>query len=829
MKQSFISTALCAIAALALASCQFELAPVTLKPEVNDDLQELHFIVKGKHTKTYITNDGAGTYTTYWKNGDELGAFLSGTTISGSTTAVDMTLTNTADDGDTGEFEGTTVASGSGTFQAFYPSSAFEKGYAEGTIGLNIGTTTDYIQHPSVSAPDPSCDILVSKACDYLSDGTDVIIDNLYFTRLFSILKINLKGSYAAAEEVSWLKFEVSSGTLSGRAQIDLSGTDPAISSWASSKKYAWAVYNSSKPIINHATNNAVYLVVNPTTLTTGTTITVTGETAHIEIEKTISLASDMEFVAGGITVINLTINASDCSLRANEDYTLVTTSGAFEAGAKYVLAFKDGNDGHYEFVKNASNSKNIESEALTVTAGVISSPTAAYVFIAENGGTSGSFKLKNSDDHYICNTGSSTVSTNNDTGSDWIPSFLSASSTYKLTDASTNRNLSSGGGTSAKAYVDGNFKDQVDEGIAIAQYAGAISVFKYVDGRSALSTPTGLSVSDMTVSWTEVANAGSYIVTIEGTDYKVTTSSYTYTGDAGYFDVTVVAVPTIALVDTYKNSAAASLDDATFGTPTIITPILASGGVTASSVTVTWTDDPNAANGYHCEIYDGLTKIDENDVALGTHSVTFTGLSANTEYTVKINGKAVTGLKPWAASSIVAINLTTASGSGAPTLQYTLTPASTGSNTTPHNSYTAAATTTIDEIGWSVMGNSYMTPWRIGGKNISGVNRPIYSTTAISANISQIVITHGAASDITVNSMTVYVCSTAAGAAASTPTNVVASFTPDFAENDDVTINKADNASWANCFYRIVYNVTVSGNSNKFLEFSEVKFYGTN
>lgn len=170
-----------------------------------------------------------------------------------------------------------------------------------------------------------------------------------------------------------------------------------------------------------------------------------------------------------------------------------------------------------------------------------------------------------------------------------------------------------------------------------------------------------------------------------------------------------------------------------------------------------------------------------------------------------------------------------TVSGAGSATLQYSLIPAATGGNSTPHNNYTAEATITISEIGWAVTGNSSLVPWRIGGKSISGVDRAIYSTTAIPANISQIVITHGAASSITVNSMKVYVCSTAAGAAANTPTNVVASFTPSFVANDSVTINKADETSWAGCYYRIVYNVTVSGDKNKFLEFSQADFYGFN
>ena len=158
----------------------------------------------------------------------------------------------------------------------------------------------------------------------------------------------------------------------------------------------------------------------------------------------------------------------------------------------------------------------------------------------------------------------------------------------------------------------------------------------------------------------------------------------------------------------------------------------------------------------------------------------------------------------------------------------YSLIPASTGANG-DHTNYAAAVTTTIDGIDWSVMANSNMVPWRIGGKKSTtqpSADRPVYSQTAIANNISKIVITHGNASDITVNSMKVYVCSTAAGAAADTPTDVVASFTPDFVANGDVVINKADATSWANCYYRIVYNVYVSVTSNKYIQLNEVKFY---
>ncbi|MCR5561206.1 MAG: hypothetical protein K6F58_05250 [Bacteroidales bacterium] len=176
-------------------------------------------------------------------------------------------------------------------------------------------------------------------------------------------------------------------------------------------------------------------------------------------------------------------------------------------------------------------------------------------------------------------------------------------------------------------------------------------------------------------------------------------------------------------------------------------------------------------------------------------------------------------------ADNVVVVVNQAAGAGGGPSLQYTLTPTA-GSD----NSYAGSEDIVVDKITWNVTGNATLTPWRLGGKSITNTDRVIYSKTAISANISQIVITNGATSgSITVNSMKVYVCSTAAGAAASTPTNVVASFTPEYVANDDVTINKADDTSWANCYYRIVYNVTVSGSKNKYIEFSEAKFYGTN
>lgn len=146
----------------------------------------------------------------------------------------------------------------------------------------------------------------------------------------------------------------------------------------------------------------------------------------------------------------------------------------------------------------------------------------------------------------------------------------------------------------------------------------------------------------------------------------------------------------------------------------------------------------------------------------------------------------------------------------------YTLQPA-TGSN----NGYANNCDVTIDGITWNVTGNAQVLPWRVGGKSLTNVDRAIYSKTALNYNIEKIEITHGSASGITVNSMTVIV------ATDDEFNNVVSTLTPTFEAAATVTVERPSGADWSNCYYKIVYNVTVSGTSNKFFEFTKADFYG--
>lgn len=137
------------------------------------------------------------------------------------------------------------------------------------------------------------------------------------------------------------------------------------------------------------------------------------------------------------------------------------------------------------------------------------------------------------------------------------------------------------------------------------------------------------------------------------------------------------------------------------------------------------------------------------------------------------------------------------------------------------NNGYANSCDVTIDDITWNVTGNAQQIPWRLGGKSLSGVDRSIYSKTALGMNVETIAITHGNASGITVNSMTVIVASDEDFA------NVVSTLTPEFEANATVTVARPAGVDWSNCYYKFVYNVTVTSTSNKFLEFAKAEFSG--
>lgn len=250
--------------------------------------------------------------------------------------------------------------------------------------------------------------------------------------------------------------------------------------------------------------------------------------------------------------------------------------------------------------------------------------------------------------------------------------------------------------------------------------------------------------------------------------------------------DFTVTAGAPKVVTFTQPSQTGCSIAVSVGGSP------ITSGTAVASGTTVTLTATVGSDYNFGSWGVDGATVVD----ASATTTTFVMGTSAVT----------------------VSASFTSKEG-GDPTLQYTLN----GTETASGSAYDSGHDLTQNGIIWNVAGNVTMNPWRIGGKNLSGVDRTVYSKNPIAANISSIKITHGAASNITVNSMTVIVASN------SNFSTVISTLTPTFTANGTVTVDRPSGVNWSNCYYKIVYNVSVTGSSNRFIQFTGAEFWGTN
>jgi hypothetical protein len=165
---------------------------------------------------------------------------------------------------------------------------------------------------------------------------------------------------------------------------------------------------------------------------------------------------------------------------------------------------------------------------------------------------------------------------------------------------------------------------------------------------------------------------------------------------------------------------------------------------------------------------------------------------------------------------------------SGDPQLVYSIVPnREANSNYGSNGTYAGSCDMTINGIVWNATGvtsSSDYDGWRLGGKSITNVVRPIYSKTALPANVTKVVVTH-TNFNITVNSFTLTVHSSASDA--STGKNPIATLTGTVSKTEPTTFEKEDSTSWAGCYYRLAYNVTNTGSSNKYVQLQKIEIWG--
>ncbi len=196
-------------------------------------------------------------------------------------------------------------------------------------------------------------------------------------------------------------------------------------------------------------------------------------------------------------------------------------------------------------------------------------------------------------------------------------------------------------------------------------------------------------------------------------------------------------------------------------------------------------------------------------DKTAGTITVTPNG--ANETETANEATLAVTHTSDASLKKEITLKQNAAGGATTPVVLYTLTPTN-GTN----NSYAGNCDVTVNGIVWNLTGNSQINPWKFGGKKITKVDRALYSKTAYPKALTGIKITFGA-SNITINSC-----------------KLVYSTNADFTDSKECNINfKASSTVEvtenfpANAYYKLVFNVTNTTNSNKGVELSKIEFIG--
>ncbi len=140
--------------------------------------------------------------------------------------------------------------------------------------------------------------------------------------------------------------------------------------------------------------------------------------------------------------------------------------------------------------------------------------------------------------------------------------------------------------------------------------------------------------------------------------------------------------------------------------------------------------------------------------------------------------------------------------------------------NAGKNSGYASNCDVICNGITWNVTGNATMQPWRIGGKSLTNVDRTVYTKTAYPTALSKIEFVSGTMNVTSWNSLKLQYSTNSdfSDAVTITASSVGASQTISFAPEGGFP---------ANCYFRFVLNVTVSGSSNKYIQVNQIKFYG--
>lgn len=339
-----------------------------VKETINEPSKEgrvYRFIVETKENaavKSFIDNNFDGTYTPKWSKDDELAIFVG--KIDNDTKKPTAILKNTNEEGIIAKFEGKiTGITETGQFKSFAPASAFHAGLnstSKSRVGINLAS----VQKPSRHTIDQSCDVLVAQEASYSATNGEIRPADLFFKRMFSIVKVNLNGpELLNGQKLKEFSITAPKDTiLTGRAAIDLAKA--SIEKWNIKDNVVTALYlGTDGPVFGENapnSNNSVWLVVNPTTIKAGAKLTFSGESEDYSFSKEVTLPKDLSFPESQLAVINLSLTAENCEKKQIEsrifveNFRYVTEKGTHQPNVTGVSG--TGVSDKLQYVYNGTN-----------------------------------------------------------------------------------------------------------------------------------------------------------------------------------------------------------------------------------------------------------------------------------------------------------------------------------------------------------------------------------------------------------------------------------------------------------------------------------------
>lgn len=622
-----------AVAALGLASCAKEVAPVETP---KDNLVTVHFGatagIEGA-TKATLTPDEQETlFTSAWENGDVLSVKYSFDYGTPKETTATWSSDKSCFEAQIGGGNGIWI------YDALYPTPKEVSFGSERTQnGNNYNSNYDLMKGSATAE---------GADAGKTADGKDIVFE---MTRQTAIAYFHL---------TSDLDEEVVSAKLS----VEGDGAYLSTSEVKANEEYAQGyAFTETEGVASKEINLTfdagtapmssdfkLWFNVLPTKYTK---MTLTVETANNTLS--ISRTAEGKYEAGKLYKVSKSIPREKWVKKGGEtpdtkDFVLVTSAQSDWSGSYLLVGANDVNYYAYDESTNKDETWGKCSEVV-VKNNTIASTYGTMALEVVPGTTKGTYSILTPSGKYLSASAkgafktAETYSANNcdftiSSGENNAIVIKQASSTTR--QIRYNHNNGSGG----FRWYDGTT-------------ANAIYLYKGPH-KTALETPANLKVSAAkVVSWDTVSGAASYEVTIGENTFASVTTSYNATAVVDdYYDVSVVAVPSDK--ENYKNSAAATLTGAKFGTPKLTTPELTEGAIDETSIRVNMTVDDRATNGCTCEIYKGETLVESKTIKV--NYVVFSGLESGVTYTFKVNAIAVDDEKPYAASDVASIELKT-------------------------------------------------------------------------------------------------------------------------------------------------------------------------